>query len=64
MTERSASRCSVFPFGLSGDPAVDRLNYMSNADRRDMLTAMKEFIARSEGRHAEEQPAGAPKTAQ
>ncbi len=27
-----------------------RVNYASNAEREDMLTAMKEFIARAEGR--------------
>lgn len=30
------------------DPA--RANYISNAQREDMLVAMKEFIARNEGR--------------
>lgn len=44
----------VFPFG---EPSDDRRsNYISNANREDMLAAMKEFIARSEGRFA----AGAP----
>lgn len=27
-----------------------RMNYISNANREDMLTALKEFIAKSEGR--------------
>lgn len=35
----------VFPFGDTG-----RTNYISNAERKDMLNAMKEFIARAEGR--------------
>ncbi len=30
---------------------VDRMNYISNAVRADMLAAMKEFIARNEGRY-------------
>jgi hypothetical protein len=33
-----------------------RMNYVSNANRADMVTAMKEFIANSEGR-AHEAPA-------
>lgn len=31
-----------------------RVNYISNSDRGDMLTMMKEFIARAEGRYSEE----------
>lgn len=38
----------VFKFG-SGDD--HRSNYMSNANREDMLATMKEFIARAEGRY-------------
>ena len=39
----------VFPFGQpDGD---HRANYLSNADREDMLATMKEFIARAEGRY-------------
>jgi len=30
-----------------------RVNYISNADRRDMIAAMKEWLARAEGRYAE-----------
>lgn len=30
-----------------------RMNYISNCDRGDMLVAMKEFIARNEGRYEE-----------
>lgn len=37
----------LFPFSGKGD---GRINYISNAERADMLTAMKEFIARNEGR--------------
>ena len=33
-----------------------RVNYISNADRADMITAMKEFIARAEGRVTADQP--------
>lgn len=36
----------VFPFGEAPN---GRVNYISNADRKDMLVAMKEFIARAEG---------------
>lgn len=36
----------VFPFG---DNPKGRMNYISNAQRADMIIAMKEFIARSEG---------------
>lgn len=38
----------VFPFG---EPV--KVNYISNAKREDMLAAMKEFIARAEGRYHE-----------
>lgn len=40
----------VFPFG---DTAGGRVNYISNAERTEMLVAMKEFIARAEGRYFE-----------
>jgi hypothetical protein len=40
----------VFPFGHGDD---NRINYICNAEREDMITAMKEFIARAEGRHHE-----------
>ncbi|PNU06448.1 hypothetical protein [Novosphingobium guangzhouense] len=30
-----------------------RVNYISNGTRADMITMMKEFIARAEGRYAE-----------
>lgn len=36
----------VFPF--NGD--AGRMNYISNAEREDMIVAMKEFIANAEGR--------------
>lgn len=36
----------VFPFGEKPD---GRMNYISNGNREDMLVAMKEFIAKSEG---------------
>lgn len=37
----------IFPF----DEKIEgRIDYASNADRKDMLTTMKEFIARAEGR--------------
>lgn len=44
----------VFDYGDSG-----RMNYISSAKREDMLVAMKEFIAKHEGRSHD-----APKTKQ
>lgn len=53
-SERKTGFCILmFPFG---DREESRINYISNAERKDMLTAMKELIARFEGRHPEEQP--------
>ena len=40
----------VFPFG---ETEGGRVNYISNAERAEMLVAMKEFIARAEGRYFE-----------
>lgn len=40
----------VFPFGQGDD---HRSNYISNANREDMLATLKEFIARAEGRYVE-----------
>lgn len=42
----------MFPFG---DKPDGRVNYISNAEREDMLAAMKEFIARAEGRYIEKE---------
>ena len=39
-------------FGLSDNEAM-RMNYIANVNREDMLVAMKEFIARNEGRYEE-----------
>jgi hypothetical protein len=39
-------------FGLTGGEAM-RMNYIANVEREDMLAAMKEFIARNEGRFEE-----------
>ena len=36
-----------------GERVDSRMNYISNAHREDMLAAMKEFIARNEGRYGE-----------
>lgn len=42
---------TLMVFDLGDDPgAKNRMNYISNADRSDMLTAMREFIAKHEGR--------------
>jgi len=40
----------VFDFQSKGE---GRMNYISNAKRDDMLAAMKEFIAKHEGRLAD-----------
>lgn len=37
----------VFPFGETKD---GRVNYVSNASRADMLVAVREWLARAEGR--------------
>lgn len=39
---------ALLMFGLKGDETT-RMNYISNANREDMLAALKEFIARNEG---------------
>jgi hypothetical protein len=36
----------VFQLGEDDDDGTHRMNYISNARRRDMIKAMKEFIAR------------------
>lgn len=38
----------VFPFGQG-----DRINYISNAERRDVVVALKELVARFEGQDHE-----------
>lgn len=43
---------ALLVFKLGGPTDGDRMNYISNAERADMLVAMKEFIARAEGRHS------------
>ena len=40
---------TLLVFDFDG-PKNARTNYISNADRKDMLLTMKEFIARAEGR--------------
>lgn len=37
----------IFEFGKTEG---SRINYISNADRREMITAVKEWLARAEGR--------------
>jgi hypothetical protein len=37
-------------FGLTGGESM-RMNYIANVVREDMIAAMKEFIARQEGRY-------------
>ena len=41
----------MFEFGINDGSG--RVNYISNADRRDMLVAVKEWLARAEGRAAD-----------
>lgn len=36
-----------------GDYSGGRVNYISNAGREDMIAAMKEWIARAEGRYTD-----------
>jgi hypothetical protein len=40
----------VFPLG----EANGRMNYLSNADRETMVTALKELVARFEGRYTDD----------
>ena len=40
-----------------GEGEGHRMNYIANVEREDMLAAMKEFIARNEGRYEEINPA-------
>jgi hypothetical protein len=42
----------MFPFG-DNDPHRDRINYISNGERGTVIVAMKELIARFEGRLVE-----------
>jgi hypothetical protein len=37
----------------AGDISEGRVNYISNGVREEMITMMKEFIARAEGRYVE-----------
>lgn len=39
---------SLLVFAFGGEPG-NRTNYISNANRKDMLDTMREFIARAEG---------------
>lgn len=39
----------MFEYGAEG-----RMNYISSASRRDMVAALKEFIAKNEGTYQEE----------
>jgi len=41
----------MFATGEHPEKADMRMNYISSANRADMLAAMKEFIARNEGRY-------------
>lgn len=49
----------TFPFGDA--PENNRINYISNGDRRDIIVALKEIVARFEGRHADETQTGVPR---
>lgn len=41
----------MFEFGITGGSG--RVNYISNANRRDMIVAVKEWLARAEARAAD-----------
>ena len=41
---------ALLMFGMT-DKESNRMNYISNANREDMIAAMREFIARAEGRY-------------
>jgi hypothetical protein len=43
---------ALLMFGLTGNES-NRMNYICNCNREDMLASMKEFIARNEGRYEE-----------
>lgn len=43
---------ALLMFGMTGDES-SRMNYISNCERESMLAALKEFIARAEGRYDE-----------
>jgi hypothetical protein len=47
----------MFATGEHPEEADMRMNYICNVDRQDTLAAMKEFIARNEGRYEEINPA-------
>jgi hypothetical protein len=49
----------MFPFSESGGSHRPGC-YLSNTVREDMLAAMKEFIARAEGRYSDMDGTGAP----
>ena len=52
----------MFDFGET--PTSDRINYISNSRREDMVCALKELLARWEGRHIEETETPLPTEAQ
>lgn len=54
---------AILMFDFAG-PTSERINYISNGKREDMICAMKELVARFEGRHVEETQSGHPKQAQ
>jgi hypothetical protein len=49
--KRTGFALLVFPFGQPN--GEHRSNYVSNANRDDMIATLKEFIARAEGRYHE-----------
>lgn len=64
MNQIGRALASIFkPYGFmllvfkrnSSEPD-DRMNYISNAKREDMIVAMKEFIAKCEGRAPDDTP--------
>ena len=47
----------TFPFDKPDAKAASFVNYVSNAQRADMLVALKEIVARFEGQAAQSGPA-------
>lgn len=52
--EKSKVGFALLVFDMEVKPE-NRTNYMSNVNRKDMLNAMKEFIARAEGHIKDEE---------
>lgn len=51
----------LLTFSFEDGIDAERINYLSNARRKEMVTALKEIVARFEGRHIEETQTPMPK---